>query len=93
MPGQPSTSLLVNVEAFDVHPDGRCVLTARWMLPAYLGIFSAVVVPVVAILGKLLRTGLAELSMGMSTDFDIAVEEGANWIRVGTLLFGARTQK
>jgi uncharacterized lipoprotein YmbA len=33
MAGQPSVSLLVNVEAFDVHPDGRCVLTARWMLP------------------------------------------------------------
>ena len=33
MPGQPSVSLLVNVEAFDVHPDGRCVLTARWMIP------------------------------------------------------------
>jgi uncharacterized protein len=32
MAGQPSASLLVNVEAFDVHPDGRCVLTARWML-------------------------------------------------------------
>jgi uncharacterized lipoprotein YmbA len=33
MPGQPAVSLLVNVEAFDVHPDGQCVLTARWMIP------------------------------------------------------------
>ncbi|MGA3004637.1 MAG: PqiC family protein [Acetobacteraceae bacterium] len=33
VPGQPSVSLLVNVEAFDVHPDGQCVLTARWMIP------------------------------------------------------------
>lgn len=33
MPGQPSVSLLVNVEAFDVHPDGQCVLIARWMIP------------------------------------------------------------
>jgi uncharacterized protein len=33
VPGQPSISLLVNVEAFDVHPDGQCVLTARWMIP------------------------------------------------------------
>jgi uncharacterized lipoprotein YmbA len=31
--GQPTVSLLVNVEAFDVHPDGQCVLTARWMIP------------------------------------------------------------
>ena len=41
------------------------------------------------------QTGLAlpELSMGMSHDFGIAVEEGATWIRVGTLLFGPRKRK
>lgn len=31
-----------------------------------------------------------KLSMGMSSDFTIAIEEGANWIRVGTRLFGER---
>ena len=31
-----------------------------------------------------------ELSMGMSNDFEIAVEEGATMIRLGTVLFGAR---
>ncbi|MBI3567332.1 MAG: YggS family pyridoxal phosphate-dependent enzyme [Gemmatimonadetes bacterium] len=31
-----------------------------------------------------------ELSMGMSGDFEIAVEEGATMVRVGTVLFGAR---
>jgi pyridoxal phosphate enzyme (YggS family) len=31
-----------------------------------------------------------ELSMGMSNDFEIAVEEGATMIRLGTALFGAR---
>ncbi len=31
-----------------------------------------------------------ELSMGMSNDFEIAIEEGATMIRVGTSLFGAR---
>jgi uncharacterized lipoprotein YmbA len=31
--GQPSVSLLVNVVTFDVHPDGQCVLTARWTIP------------------------------------------------------------
>ncbi|MEI6564302.1 MAG: YggS family pyridoxal phosphate-dependent enzyme [bacterium] len=36
---------------------------------------------------------LPELSMGMSHDFEIAVEEGATWIRVGTLLFGPRKRK
>ena len=30
------------------------------------------------------------LSMGMSNDFEVAVEEGANYIRVGTALFGER---
>jgi len=30
------------------------------------------------------------LSMGMSHDFEVAVEEGATWVRVGTAIFGAR---
>ncbi|MEP7340106.1 MAG: YggS family pyridoxal phosphate-dependent enzyme [Acidobacteriota bacterium] len=33
-----------------------------------------------------------ELSMGMSNDFEVAIEEGATLIRVGTALFGARDQ-
>lgn len=33
---------------------------------------------------------LRELSMGMSHDFEVAVEEGATIIRVGTAIFGAR---
>lgn len=33
---------------------------------------------------------LSELSMGMSSDFEIAIEEGATIIRVGRLLFGER---
>ncbi len=33
---------------------------------------------------------LRELSMGMSADFEVAVEEGATWVRVGTAIFGAR---
>lgn len=33
-----------------------------------------------------------ELSMGMSDDFEIAVEEGATCIRLGTVLFGARAR-
>jgi PLP dependent protein len=34
---------------------------------------------------------LAELSMGMSHDFEIAVEEGSTLVRVGTAIFGERT--
>jgi PLP dependent protein len=33
---------------------------------------------------------LAELSMGMSHDFEVAIEEGATFVRVGTAIFGAR---
>ncbi len=33
---------------------------------------------------------LPELSMGMSSDFEVAIEEGATMVRVGTDLFGAR---
>jgi PLP dependent protein len=36
---------------------------------------------------------LPELSMGMSHDFEIAIEEGATQIRVGTAVFGARPPK
>jgi pyridoxal phosphate enzyme (YggS family) len=34
--------------------------------------------------------GLSELSMGMSNDLEVAIEEGATWVRVGTALFGSR---
>ncbi len=33
---------------------------------------------------------IRELSMGMSNDFEIAIEEGATYVRVGTAIFGAR---
>jgi pyridoxal phosphate enzyme (YggS family) len=35
-------------------------------------------------------TPLPELSMGMSHDLEVAIEEGSTWVRVGTALFGAR---
>jgi hypothetical protein len=34
--------------------------------------------------------GLPNLSMGMSNDYVVAVEEGATWVRLGTVLFGGR---
>jgi hypothetical protein len=36
------------------------------------------------------RHGLSGLSMGMSDDFEIAIEEGATMVRVGTAIFGPR---
>ena len=38
-------------------------------------------------------TPLPELSMGMSHDLEIAIEEGSTWVRIGTDLFGARDYK
>ena len=37
------------------------------------------------------RLALETLSMGMSDDYELAIEEGATRIRIGTALFGART--
>jgi PLP dependent protein len=36
---------------------------------------------------------LTILSMGMSGDYEIAIEEGSNMVRIGSLLFGARPKK
>jgi len=48
------------------------------------------------LMGELARVArpkvqLTELSMGMSHDFEVAVEEGATMVRIGTALFGARS--
>lgn len=39
------------------------------------------------------NVSLHELSMGMSGDFEVAVEEGATLVRIGTAIFGARVKK
>ncbi len=36
------------------------------------------------------KFSVPELSMGMSNDLEVAIEEGATWVRVGTALFGRR---
>ena len=36
------------------------------------------------------QVSMEELSMGMSDDFEVAIEEGATLIRIGTAIFGAR---
>jgi hypothetical protein len=46
-----------------------------------------------ALRGLAERHGLKELSMGMSSDFEVAVEEGATIVRVGTAIFGPRAAK
>jgi len=41
---------------------------------------------------RMVKAGIPmkELSMGMSNDFEIAIEEGATYVRVGTAIFGPR---
>lgn len=44
-----------------------------------------------ALLGKIARrNGIAVLSMGMSADFDAAIQLGATHVRIGSAIFGAR---
>ena len=37
--------------------------------------------------------GLRELSMGMSHDFETAIDEGATHVRIGTAIFGKRVKR
>jgi uncharacterized pyridoxal phosphate-containing UPF0001 family protein len=39
---------------------------------------------------KIPSISMQELSMGMSGDFEVAIEEGATLVRVGTAIFGDR---
>jgi uncharacterized pyridoxal phosphate-containing UPF0001 family protein len=43
--------------------------------------------------GGLFGDAAGELSMGMSHDFEVAIEEGATMVRVGTAVFGERAGK
>ncbi|MBI1725664.1 MAG: alanine racemase, partial [Candidatus Rokubacteria bacterium] len=38
-------------------------------------------------------SGLEHCSMGMSGDFEVAIEEGATMVRVGTAIFGPRAPR
>jgi len=39
---------------------------------------------------QVLGAPLPQLSMGMSGDFEVAIEEGSTLVRIGTALFGER---
>jgi pyridoxal phosphate enzyme (YggS family) len=41
---------------------------------------------------RLQRVSMEVLSMGMSHDFEVAIEEGSNCVRIGTAIFGQRTK-
>jgi uncharacterized pyridoxal phosphate-containing UPF0001 family protein len=42
---------------------------------------------------KLPNVSLQELSMGMSHDFEVAIEEGATMVRIGTAIYGPRVRQ
>jgi PLP dependent protein len=60
------------------------------------GVVRSVFAGARALLERCVRENIAmngaELSMGMSGDFEIAVEEGSTMLRLGTILFGERTR-
>ena len=42
---------------------------------------------------QLQAVGLDQLSMGMSHDFEVAIEEGSTCVRIGTAIFGERKKQ
>jgi len=50
--------------------------------------------PHFALLGEIAkRNGIKELSMGMSADFELAIQLGATYVRVGSAIFGTRSPR
>ena len=86
--GAPPDVIGKLVEAIRACPNLR--LTGLMTIPPWSG-DPEVPRPYFRRLAALAREhGLAKLSMGMSHDFEAAIEEGATHIRVGTALFGPR---
>lgn len=71
----------------------RLVLRGLMTLPPHSGEGAAAWFASLATLRSRLATQespLDTLSMGMSADFEVAIAEGANFVRIGTAIFGAR---
>lgn len=73
-------------QTYDLHPTGLMCIP-----PAGTLISGQAPGPHFALLSKLAkRNGIQKLSMGMSSDYETAIEFGATHVRVGSALFGAR---
>jgi len=59
----------------------------RWVFRKMKEIFDKIA------LMKFKNADMKYLSMGMTNDFEIAIEEGSNIVRIGTAIFGARKYK
>ncbi len=73
---------LMTVAPFNENPED-----IRWVFKKMKEIFNKISGM------KLKNTEMKILSMGMTNDFEIAIEEGANMVRIGTAIFGARKYK
>ncbi len=73
-----------------VHPVGLMVIPPAPSLPEDSRSYFVELVSLAAEL-RHRHPGLVELSMGMTDDFEVAVEEGATLVRVGRAIFGPRT--
>ena len=102
---QPGAAVLVQVNLTGAHDRPGCSWTEVGALVARLrlldlevrglmGVASRDPVEARAQFRRLAKAaddlGLPEVSMGMSGDLEVAVEEGATIVRIGTALFGAR---
>ena len=70
-------------DTYQIEPEGLMCIPPAHFAPS----------PHFALLKKLAeRNGIKNLSMGMSSDFETAIELGATHVRVGSALFGARPE-
>ena len=84
LPGEADAFIKTCREAYGLPVEGLMCIPPAEDLPS----------PHFAFLAKMAaRNGLKTLSMGMSADFDPAIQLGATHVRVGTAIFGARTRK
>ena len=84
LPGEADAFIKACRETYGLPVEGLMCIPPAEDLPS----------PHFAFLAKMAaRNGLKTLSMGMSADFDPAIQLGATHVRVGTAIFGARTRK
>lgn len=73
---------LMTVAPFCENPED-----VRWVFKKMKNIYEEISIM------NLKNTEMKYLSMGMTNDFEVAIEEGSNIIRIGTAIFGARKYK
>jgi hypothetical protein len=84
MPGEADAFIKACRETYGLSIEGLMCIPPSEDLPS----------PHFALLARIAeRNGLATLSMGMSADFDAAIQLGATHVRVGTAIFGARARQ